>query len=237
MIKQNWFWFIGGLILTIAIIFGVKQLLYPETAQAFTEKEIQNVVEQRYTGKIMKIERNEQQFLVDLKRDTGIYKVKLDAHTAEIISLSKIKDIEPKEEKEVDQQQLTEKEVETLITKNYEGELKSVKLVTIQDEQVYQAIVKEGNKQTTLTVNSETGDIITTESETITDPPKRLTEQEAGQIALKEVQGEIDDIDLENVGGVAYYYVDIETTEGDDAVVQINAITGEVESLKWDEED
>ena len=238
MIKRNWFWSIGGVILTIAIIFGVKQLLYPETAQVLTEEEIQTVVEQRYTGQILNIERDEQQYLVDLERETGIYKVKLDVHTAEIISLTKIKDSEPiREDKEAEQQRLTENEIEMIIMENSEGELKSIKLVTIQGEQVYQATVKQGNKQTTLTVDSVTGELITTESETITDPPKRLTEQEAGQIALKEVQGEIDDIDLENVGGVAYYYVDIETPNGHDAVIEINAITGEVKSLKWDEED
>ncbi|KAA9012673.1 PepSY domain-containing protein [Niallia endozanthoxylica] len=65
---------------------------------------------------------------------------------------------------------------------------------------------------------------------------KSLTEQEAAALALEQVAGIVDDIDLENVNGIAYYLVDVETEDGREAKVEINAITGEVKSLTWDDE-
>jgi len=239
VIKRNWFWIIGGVVLTIVLIFGVKQLLFPATAKALTEEDIQRVVEERYAGQVTKVVRDDHKYLVDLTRDTDIYKVMLDANTGEVISLSKSTETEPKvEDKDVEKDVLTEKEVEAIVLKNTAGEIKSIKLDSIEGEkQVYQAVVKVENQQTTYTVDPKSGEIITTQSETIKDPPKKLTEKEAGQIALQEVQGEIDDIDLETVGSVSYFYVEIETADGHDAIVEINAITGEVKSITWDDED
>ncbi|WP_338449197.1 PepSY domain-containing protein [Niallia oryzisoli] len=65
---------------------------------------------------------------------------------------------------------------------------------------------------------------------------KSLTEEEAATLALEQVAGTVDDVELENVNGITYYFVDIETTDGREAIVEINAITGEVKSLTWDDD-
>ncbi|CAH8706687.1 PepSY domain-containing protein [Paenibacillus thiaminolyticus] len=64
---------------------------------------------------------------------------------------------------------------------------------------------------------------------------QRITEEEAAAIALKTVSGEVDDIDLIQSDGVAYYLVEIDREDGEDGTVQINAITGEVKSVTWDD--
>ncbi|WP_052455691.1 PepSY domain-containing protein [Bhargavaea cecembensis] len=62
----------------------------------------------------------------------------------------------------------------------------------------------------------------------------RLTENEAAVIALREVRGELDDVDYEESDDGGYYIVEIEA--GDmDAEVQIHAITGRVMSVLWDD--
>ncbi|MBG9794127.1 peptidase M4 [Paenibacillus dendritiformis] len=66
-------------------------------------------------------------------------------------------------------------------------------------------------------------------------PQKRITKDEAAAIALKTVDGKVDDIDLIQSGGVAYYLVEIDREDGEDGTVQINAITGEVKSVTWDD--
>lgn len=66
-------------------------------------------------------------------------------------------------------------------------------------------------------------------------PKKRITEEEAAAIALKTVEGKVDDIDLIQSDGVAYYLVEIDREDGEDGTVQINAITGEVKSVTWDD--
>ncbi|WP_019155394.1 PepSY domain-containing protein [Robertmurraya massiliosenegalensis] len=66
-------------------------------------------------------------------------------------------------------------------------------------------------------------------------PPKHLSEQEAISIALQSVTGEVDDIDLEQSNGLIYYLVEVEVNDDKEATVQINAISGEVMSITWDD--
>ncbi|MET3576581.1 PepSY domain-containing protein [Bhargavaea ullalensis] len=66
------------------------------------------------------------------------------------------------------------------------------------------------------------------------DKTARLTENEAAAIALREVRGELDDVDYEDSNDGGYYIVEIEA--GDmDAEVQVHAITGRVMSVVWDD--
>ncbi|OLS41858.1 PepSY domain-containing protein [Bacillus sp. MRMR6] len=67
--------------------------------------------------------------------------------------------------------------------------------------------------------------------------PKSLSNEEAIQIALNQVQGEVDSIVLETKDGQTYYLVEVETPNDQEAVVQVHAITGEVMSVTWDDHD
>lgn len=67
------------------------------------------------------------------------------------------------------------------------------------------------------------------------EKPKNITEAEAIQIALDTVYGEVDDVDLETVNGQLFYFIEIERDDDVEADIQINAITGEVISIEWDD--
>lgn len=65
-----------------------------------------------------------------------------------------------------------------------------------------------------------------------------ITKEEAAQIANKTINGEVDDmedIETEESGGVTYYLVDVEREEAEDGTVRINAITGEVTGVFYDD--
>lgn len=62
---------------------------------------------------------------------------------------------------------------------------------------------------------------------------KLITVEQAKEAALKEVQGTIDDIDLEKENGKVYYEVEIESGEAD-ATVLIDAYTGKVLNVSKD---
>lgn len=72
-------------------------------------------------------------------------------------------------------------------------------------------------------------------------PSTRLTEQQISEIALSEVQGTIEDIDFEESQDGGYYLVEVERPassgedDGPEATIQIQAITGEVLSIVWDD--
>ncbi len=64
--------------------------------------------------------------------------------------------------------------------------------------------------------------------------PSMLTRDEAIEIALKEVPGKVDDVELDEDNGVKVYEVEIEVDEDSEATIIINAYTGEILSLTWD---
>lgn len=65
-----------------------------------------------------------------------------------------------------------------------------------------------------------------------------LTEQQAIQIALRQLNGEVDDVDFVKTSEGGYYLVEIEidVDDGpDEATYQIHAISGKVMSVTWDD--
>ncbi|MEK4853462.1 PepSY domain-containing protein [Paenibacillus sp. FSL H7-0756] len=64
-----------------------------------------------------------------------------------------------------------------------------------------------------------------------------VSEAEAVRLALLEVPGELDDVDTGIDAAGAYYLVEIHTSDGREAVVQVNAISGHIMSVTWEEPD
>lgn len=66
-----------------------------------------------------------------------------------------------------------------------------------------------------------------------------LKEKDAERIALTQVPGKVDDTDYEDDEdkGQSYYLVDIDTPDEREATVQVNAISGAVMSVTWDDVD
>lgn len=73
-----------------------------------------------------------------------------------------------------------------------------------------------------------------TPAEPATEIPNPITEAQAITIALSQVNGEVDDVEMGSLDGKSYYLVEIEGGD-DEATVRIDAITGEVLSIYWDE--
>lgn len=62
-----------------------------------------------------------------------------------------------------------------------------------------------------------------------------ITEDEAVGIALQQVAGIVDDVELETEDAFPYYLVEIDTNDEREADIQIHAITGEVLSVSWED--
>ncbi|WP_018749772.1 PepSY domain-containing protein [Paenibacillus sanguinis] len=63
-----------------------------------------------------------------------------------------------------------------------------------------------------------------------------ISEKEAAGLALKSVPGRVKDIDREEDEGLRYYLIEIETADGREAEVQLNAASGKVISVTWDDD-
>ncbi|MEK5447789.1 PepSY domain-containing protein [Paenibacillus sp. FSL R7-0331] len=69
-------------------------------------------------------------------------------------------------------------------------------------------------------------------------PAQRVvSEAEAVKLALQEVPGEADDVDTGINEAGAFYLVEINTSDGREAVVQVDAISGAIRSVTWEEPD
>lgn len=148
---------------------------------------------------------------------------------------------------------LSKSEAKTLVEERYNGQVTEIILKNNQ----FDIEMDRNEMNYEIKLDAENGEVISftkksnissnnTDSEQVEpNPPAKpiteneatviITEDEAIQIALKEVKGEINDVDLESDDNIHYYLVEIDTTDDREATVQINAITGEVLSITWDD--
>jgi uncharacterized membrane protein YkoI len=75
------------------------------------------------------------------------------------------------------------------------------------------------------------------DKESTLNPAVLLTEDEAAKLALGKVDGTVTDVDIEKVQGKWYYFVEIDTPDGREADVQLNAASGAIISVTWDDDD
>lgn len=64
-----------------------------------------------------------------------------------------------------------------------------------------------------------------------------ITEKEAAKLAANAVNGTSDDIELHRNEKGFYYLVEIEVKDGREAVVQVNAVSGSIDSITWEKGD
>ncbi|MBS4219675.1 PepSY domain-containing protein [Bacillus sp. FJAT-49711] len=160
---------------------------------------------------------------------TGKYYIKIDRFSGDVLDISR-----GEEEKD---KRLSTEEIERIIEKEQNGKIEDLKLRINNQVAYYDAVVENSENKVFITLNGVTGEIVNKKEEKkvpVKEEIKNLTKEEAIKIALKTVQGEVDDVDLEELNGQLYYFVEIETDDRE-ADIQINAITGEVKSIEWDD--
>ena len=95
-------------------------------------------------------------------------------------------------------------------------------------------IHKNENKQAEQQNKPETSKKDQPEASKPTEAAKPLlSEQQAAEIALKEVPGEVDSVEFEGNAEGGVYFVEIE--QEDDVTVQVHAITGEIIVIQYDD--
>src|SRR5699024_9481868 len=154
-------------------------------------------------------------------------------------------------------------EIEQKVTKQYPGEITDVKQGTEFKHAVYQVKITGDKKEYSLKLDGDNGDDLdikekpikkeqakkeddkkkrekkqeqTNEKEPKSESKKAvISTKEAGEIALKEFSGEIDEIELEEEDGRLIYEVEIERGE-QEAEIEIDAYTGEIIVIEIEED-
>jgi uncharacterized membrane protein YkoI len=94
-------------------------------------------------------------------------------------------------------------------------------------------------KTTPTETNVDQGSEVKEEPSEPTSPnegiPSQITKEEAITIALKQLPGTLEEIELEESDGVSYYSVEIEEDDQQEATIQVHSITGEIMSVTYDD--
>ncbi|ARI76339.1 PepSY domain-containing protein [Halobacillus mangrovi] len=133
-------------------------------------------------------------------------------------------------------------EVRQKVEEQYKGKITSIE----PGDDSYMVTMTLETGEYRLEVSEEDGRIVRMErvegtgpqdepSEESEPPADPITEEQAREVALERVSGNVDDIDYESSDDGAYFLVEIEREDGNEATVQVNAITGEVMSVSWDD--
>nr|WP_263328267.1 PepSY domain-containing protein [Neobacillus sp. Marseille-Q6967] len=235
MKKVPWFWLSILLIFTIILFVSWQQFSKLTPAADFlTEKEAIDLVESRYQGQVSEIKMMDQQYNIELEKQNKLYTINLDAESGKVLKFSEAKATQPTPAPQ-NKDELTEEEIKKIILTQVNGAITSLEKKLDKQSPYYQAVVDSPDQQTTILVDAVSGNIISSESNKKNEPAKKLKESDAINIALKQVQGEVDNIWLESIDDQTYYLVEIETPDDQEAVIQIHAITGEVFSVTWDD--
>ncbi|MEK4484343.1 PepSY domain-containing protein [Psychrobacillus sp. FSL H8-0484] len=241
MKKKKWTWTVGVILLVLLLIVGFRCFSPTFSAQNLTAEEAKTAVLEKYPGDIVKTTKNEDEYQIEMRLETGLYIIKIDAKTGDVLSLERLQKGENSSKEEPQTKlQLSQKEIEEKLTT--QGELQSIEMIQKNDNYYYEAIVTKDNEKLKLKVDPFTGEILDSmvlPTPTITENTV-ITVQEAIVIAANHLKGKADD-DVtfhQPSGSPPYYLVEVELENGEDdreATVQVDAYTGEVKSVNWDE--
>lgn len=190
--KKKWIWLTGVILLVVCLVLWLAPSI---SAKDLTEEEANSVVLEKYPGDIIKTTKSEREYQIELKLETGVYVIKIDAKSGEVKSLEQ-----------------TEK-----------AEIPVQEALPLSPKEENEPIIEDKV------------------------PTKEPTEisvisiEEAMDIAAKHLKGtaDVDDSEFHQIPGqTPYYLVEVDIENGDDdreATVQVDAYTGEVKTVNWDD--
>jgi len=218
----------------VLILMGYQLTKLVTFANPVSAEEASKLVKDRYNGNIVNISTQNNKYTITIELDTGTYAVEVNRKTGDVESLIRTSQSNPANKKEK-----TEAEIIALVKQQKTGAIKKLEKKTENNGTFYYVNVQQGNEQTTYKIDAISGEIVSSNKKTVTQPNlptgQILTKEAAARIALQKVDGEVDDIDIEQSDGLTYFLVEIERKNAKDATIQINAISGEVMSITWED--
>lgn len=224
------------LIVTIVILVAgglyIGSLLTKE--KPLSNEEIRSQLENMYEGTVDSLSMKNGVYVAELTRAGALYSAEVDEVTGKVLSLVQLSEMEVASPKV-----LSEKEARDVIAKKYPGEVERISLNKNEDPPVFNIEVEHDQSLVTVVLDAFSGELISEDTKEIPAKNVLITRDEAIEIALKQLQGEVDHVSFEQTDDGGYYLVEIEQDNDDsddvEAVFQIHAITGEIVSVDWDD--
>ncbi|MFP7284202.1 MULTISPECIES: PepSY domain-containing protein [Bacillus] len=194
-----------------------------------SEADIKKIIAKDYNGNITNIDliNHKQDYTLTLENSNGIYQIIASSSSGQMKEMKQLKSYQKPNEKnaELQAEEAAVKKVKGTVIQKKE---KSDRFIfTIQSKkELYQVDVEK-----------DTFKVIEAEKKKPTSKEKKLTKitvEEAIQIAVKEVGGTVDDADLETFSGMLVFEVELDLPDGREAEVLVNAYTGDIEGITYE---
>ncbi len=183
-------------------------------------------IEELYKGHVEHIKKRGENYEIVFSRGEATYAVELNQQTQQVSNLIM---------KKSTSKLLTEEQIRQRALAYIPGVIESVRLT----DSTYMVQVEKEEMKKELALDAYTGEVLSeTDVQPVTEPEEGtsvIAKQQAIQIALQQLNGEVDSVDFEETEDGGYYLVEIETDK-DEAVFQIHAISGKVMSVTWDKD-
>lgn len=226
----------GGAAVLIGLILCFVQP-WNHADSVLSAEAVEETVISQYPGTVEKSSLENGEYHLRISTDTGTYQFTVDSTNGSILSIQQISKSGEKEHAILSRDTVKEK-----LLSETGGKLLFLELITKEDQDIYKAKVKTDTERTLFEIDPYTGEVLSRQTVTIDqeddeeEKQKFLAEEEVEKIAMAEVAGEVDDTELRGEDtGHPYYLVEIDTEDDKEAVIQIHAITGKVQSVTWDD--
>ncbi|ALC53261.1 hypothetical protein GTY48_04995 [Bacillus thuringiensis] len=201
----------------VSVAFVSQRIISKQGDTILSEKQIQNIVSEQYPGKIksMKlVNKGELDFYkVNLSNEQGSYEIIVDAQNGEI---KRAKEISLKSNT------ITKEKAEEMALQKVQGEIKLTILEKRNGIEVFVITVETNDKQSKVVeIEKTTGQIQLLEKRMT-----KITEEQAKEIAVQQVPGNVKRIRLEQKNEKNIYVIEIEKSANENVIVEIEENTG-----------
>ncbi|MEH7634275.1 PepSY domain-containing protein [Bacillus pumilus] len=216
----------GCLVVLAAFVMLMIQTI---DQKILSEAEIKKMIAKDYNGNITQIDliNHKQDYTLTLENANGIYQIIASSASGQMKEIRQIKSYQKPNEKnaELQAEEAAVKKVSgTVIQKKEKSDRFTF---TIQaKKELYQ-----------VDVDKQTFKVLEAEKKNPSSKEKKMTKitvEEAIRIAVKEVGGTVDDADLETFSGMLVFEVELDLPDGREAEVLVNAYTGDIEGITYE---
>lgn len=201
----------------VSVAFVSQRIVSKQGETILSEKQIQSIVSEQYPGKIksMKLINKEEQdfYKVNLLNEQGSYEIIVDAKNGEI---------KRAKEKSLKSNTITKEKAEEMTLQKVQGEIKHTILEKRNEIEVFVITVETNDKQSKVVeIEKTTGQI-----QLLEKPMTKVTEEQAKEIAVQQVPGNVKGIRLEQKNEKNIYVIEIEKNANENVIVEIEETTG-----------
>lgn len=225
---------ITAAVLIVLVLASIQLTKLVTFANPVSADEASKLVKDRYNGNIVNISTQDNKYKITIELDTGTYVVEVNRNTGDVENLTRTG-----QSKLTDKKEKTEAEIIAIVKQQKKGAIQKLEKKVENTGTFYYVTVQQGEEQTIYKMDAISGEIVNSNKQNVAQPNKPssqiLTKEDAARIALQKVNGEVDDIDIEQSNGLTYFLVEVKQKHAKDATVQINAISGEVMSITWED--